>query len=483
MFTFSEKKYFSFVTTLAFFFFLMSVYNSIAQPNTWVVVYGGFNYDRGKGICQTYDKGFAVCGSSASFGQGNTDFYLLKIDEQGKYKWQNSFGGINLENCFSIQQTNDSGFVLCGYSNSFGTSGYDAYIVKTDSLGNLQWQKNYGSNDWDFTYWAEQTQDSGYIIAGETYNNTMHAYLIKTNSDGDTLWTKRYGGTNSSGFKEVHQTPDNGYIAAGYLQVSPGNKDFFVVRTDANGDTLWTKQYGSLSNDSCNSIALCKDKGFLLAGNRDTLTKHKALFYKMDSLGNIIQTVFEKNASGNRSISHIIESVEGDYVLIANTDVGGLGGQEIRMDKYNPGGWWVWGRSFGGTADDESYHFIQAQDSGYALVGYTASYGLGPDNVYIAKTNSVGSYSTTVNSYVSVKEENAEQKSIAIYPNPSAGKFNVSGEKIIGIRIYNIIGGLIYESERRPINTIDISDQPNGIYMMVIKLENGLARRKIIVSR
>ncbi|HNC39727.1 MAG TPA: hypothetical protein PK492_10185, partial [Chitinophagaceae bacterium] len=85
----------------------MSVYNSIAQPNTWVVVYGGFNYDRGKGICQTYDKGFAVCGSSASFGQGNTDFYLLKIDEQGKYKWQNSFGGINLENCFSIQQTND----------------------------------------------------------------------------------------------------------------------------------------------------------------------------------------------------------------------------------------------------------------------------------------------------------------------------------------------------------------------------------------
>jgi hypothetical protein len=259
-----------------------------------------------------------------------------------------------------------------------------------------------------------------------------------------------------------------------------------LLKTNSKGDSLWAKKYGTLSNDSCNSVAVCKDKGFLIGGNRDTLNKHKLLFYKTDSAGIISTTVFEKAAPGNRSISRMIQSNDGGCVLLANTDVGGFGGPEIRMDKYHTGGWWVWGRSFGGTLDDEGYDVIQAVDSGYALVGYTASYGMGPDNVFISRTNSLGLYPTAVNIYVSVPENDALAKSISLYPNPCHNQLTISSSDlpIHSLRILNMMGEVLQQvADRNNYFSLDMEPYTAGMYFIEMQLKEKTLRRKIMVEK
>ncbi|MEK6616923.1 MAG: T9SS type A sorting domain-containing protein [Bacteroidota bacterium] len=418
---FESSKKSRIVFWLCTFVFCLLPFALFSQLGTWVAIYGGTNYDRGRGIAQTSDKGYIVCGPTSSYGMGNTDAYLLKIDSAGKYQWQNTFGGMNIENCFSVKQTNDSGFAICGYTNSFGLGGYDAYMVKTDSLGNLQWQKTFGGTDWDFTYWAEQTNDGGYILAGESfsYGNNSQSYLIKTNSAGDTLWTKTFGGTNEEAAYEVHQTLDSGYILAGYTKsFGAGNADFFLIKTDSSGDTLWTKKFGNTSDDFCNSVALCKDGGFLLGGSTDSSGTPKIYFMKTDSAGKLLMSYIDTPTRGGKSVSRIRETMDGQFVTLINSNVGGLGRQEIYLDKWN-GVWAQWVKTFGGVDDDEGYNVEQTLDSGFVLVGYTASFGTGgSDNIFIAKTNRAGDYNNTINTYISVNEISEKNENTLIYPNP-----------------------------------------------------------------
>ena len=418
---FSESNEFSLIAFCIIIITLTFLpFELFSQPGTWMVVYGGTGYDRGTGIAQTFDKGYIVCATTSSYGMGNSDIYLLKIDSAGKFQWQNTFGGTGIDNCYSVIQTNDSGFIICGFTNSYGPGGYDGYLVKADSIGNLQWQKTFGGSSWDFAYWVEETNDGGFILAGETfsYGNNNRSYLVKTDKNGDTLWAKTYGGTQSNLAKEVHQTPDNGYIFAGTIVTNKGDKDFYLVKTNSSGDTLWTKSYGGTDNDSCNTIAVCKNKELLLGGCTDIGGIHKDLFIRTDSLGGFLYSVVDTpSGNTNITISRIIETSGGQLVMLVNADPGSFGKKDINLYEWDSGSW-PWGFSFGGPEDDEGYDLLQTADSGFVLVGYTHSFGIGPDNIFIAKTNSTGHYDNTVNSYVAVNEISEESERSLIYPNP-----------------------------------------------------------------
>lgn len=458
------------------------------QPNTWVSIYGGNKYDRGTGIAPAYDNNFVVCGNTSSYGSGTTDIYILKIDNTGKYVWQNTLGGSNIDNASSIQSTSDSGFVISGYTNSLGTGGYDAYLIKVNSDGLFQWQKTYGENDWDFAYWAEQTADGGYICCGESYRSgkNSQAYLIRTDADGDTLWTRLFGADGEDAFKEARQTSDGGFVAAGYATNASGDKDFFLVKTDAQGNQSWERTFGSSANDSCTTLDLCADGGFLLGGCRDTLGQHKSYFIKTDPAGNETFSKRQMNDSGNRSISRIRETLEGHYTYTQICDQGGFGGQEIYLITYDPtGDWYPFVSTLGGTKDEDAFDFVQNVDSGYTLIGYTETFGSGPDNIFIARTNAAGSYNNTVNSYVAVNEVSEDDDDFIIYPNPTNGKFQVASSKFkaMAIRIYNPLGEVILISVGSEKNEIDVSSATNGIYLLEVVAAEGTIRRKILLSK
>src|ERR1035437_159631 len=129
-------------------------------------VFGGLNEDYGLSVKQTFDKGYIIAGASSSYGAGNSDVYLMKLDSNGNFKWRNTFGGANVNWGYYVQQTTDSGYVIAGFTNSVGHGGYDMYLIRTNSIGDTLWTKTYGGTDWDFAYSVSQTSDGGFIVAG-----------------------------------------------------------------------------------------------------------------------------------------------------------------------------------------------------------------------------------------------------------------------------------------------------------------------------
>ena len=214
---------------------------------------GGAADDWAYSVQQTADGGYIVAGYTNSFGAGDYDFYLVKTNSQGDTLWTRTYGGSDDDWAYSVQQTADGGYIVAGYTYSFGAGDDDFYLVKTNSQGDTLWTRTYGGSGDDEAYSVQQTADGGYIVAGYTSSfgaGSGDFYLVKTNSQGDTLWTRTYGGSGYDGAYSVQQTADGGYIVAGYTgSFGAGSDDFYLVKTNSQGDTLWTRTYGGSSND------------------------------------------------------------------------------------------------------------------------------------------------------------------------------------------------------------------------------------------
>jgi len=259
----------------------------------WTRTYGGSDYDVGSSVAQTSDGGYIVAGLTQSFGAGGTDVYLVKTDAVGDTIWTRTYGGSDGDWGASVAQTSDGGYIVAGYTYSFGAGLSDVYLVKTDSVGDTMWTRTYGGSKLDWGYSVAQTSDGGYIVAG-LYDYDWEAetggdvYLVKTDSLGDTIWTRTYGGSGYDYGYSVAQTSDGGYIVAGRtLSFGAGSSDVYLVKTDAVGDTIWTRTYGGSSGDYGFSVAQTSEGGYIVAGQTLSFGAGLSDFYliKTDSLG------------------------------------------------------------------------------------------------------------------------------------------------------------------------------------------------------
>jgi len=225
----------------------------------------------GYSVQQTQDGGYIVTGTTNSAGNG--DIWLIKTDASGAPLWIRTFGGTGSEEGNAVQQTSDGGYVIAGYTFSFGHGGSDLWLVKTDASGDTLWTRAFGGTRNDFGYSVQETRDSGYIVAGNVgyYGpGGGDLWLVKTDASGDTLWTRTVGGTNDDAGYSVWQTLDNGYIVAGrtysFGPGSPTYPNVWLLRTDASGDTLWTRVYGGDSGDWARSVQQTQDGGYIVGG-------------------------------------------------------------------------------------------------------------------------------------------------------------------------------------------------------------------------
>ncbi len=374
----------------------------------WEKTFGGENTDIGRAIIETRDGGFLLGIESDSFGRGNYDAWiiklnaqgdkqwektfgsasgdsiesiqeisdggyvlagwsmgldafgdawLLRIDLNGNKQWEKTFGGSGTEYIYSLVSASDGGYLLSGYTNSWNASCTDGWIVKTDNKGNEEWSRKFGSSGCDEIHAGKRTLDGGYIFTG-TYK--YDTWLLKINANGNKQWEKTFGGSSSSSIETgwgVEQTLTQGYIIVGSTTQNNGNTDGWLIKTDGRGKEIWNKMYGSSASESFSDVVLGVDTGYAMVGSRydDVETDTDLWFVKTNSDGNAPLEP-EKSCT---------EDPTQDYCVL-------------------------WDKTFGGTKNDRFFSQAETEDGGIIFVGMTKDTRTGYKDGWIVKINSLG---------------------------------------------------------------------------------------------
>jgi hypothetical protein len=428
------------VSVVLFALFLVSF---AAAQQRWTKAYGGTRKDEGFSVQQTSDGGYIAAGYTASFGAGDSDVYLIKTNASGDTLWTRAFGGANADQAFTIKQTADSGYIVAGYTTSFGASGYDAWLIKTNASGDTLWTRTYGGTNDDLGTSVQQTADGGYIVAGWTGSfgaGNEDIYLVKTNASGNTLWTRTFGGANTDEAYSVRQTADSGYIIAGWTNsFGSGNGDVYLIKTNASGDTLWTRTFGGVGDDAGYSTQQTSEGGYIIAGYTASFGAGSHDFYlvKTNASGDTLWTrTF--GGVGDEDGHSVQPTVDGGYVIAGQTTSYGAGSDDVYLVKTDSSGDTLWTRTFGGSYIDVSSSVRQTADGGYIIAGYTAP-PASSGNVYLIKTDENGSLAVEVGR----ADQRAVAGSLRVVPTPFASSARVLGHEAEQFSLYDISGKLV----------------------------------------
>jgi hypothetical protein len=263
---------------------------AVAIIGGWTRTFGGAGDEHGQAVVQSADGGYVVAGYADSYGAGSGDAYLIKTDAFGSQGWVKTFGGTEWDACYSVQQTSEGGYILLGASASYRA---DFWLVKTDADGNQDWAKGFGETGWGQGRSVQQTNDGGYILVGTTcllWPDSGDIWLIKTDASGNQTWAKTFGGNLYDCGRSVRQTADRGYIVVGSTEsFGAGSFDVYLLRTDANGDTLWTRTYGGAADDVGNSVRQTTDCGYIVTGTTASYGagKEDIWLIRTDANGNV----------------------------------------------------------------------------------------------------------------------------------------------------------------------------------------------------
>jgi hypothetical protein len=361
---------------------------------------GGPESERGNSLIQTSDGGYAIAGSTISFGAGEADVYAVKLDANGNLQWTRTIGGPESEAGNSLIQTSDGGYAIAGATNSFGAGKADVYLVKLDAKGNLQWTRTIGGESDDIGHSLIQTSDGGYAIAGHTKSfraGDWDVYVVKLDAKGNLQWTRTIGGESDDIGHSLIQTSDGGYAIAGYtISFGAGGEDVYVVKLDAKGNLQWTKTIGGENDEGTllinapDDIIQTSDGGYAIAGSTASFGAGKADVYlvKLDAKGNL-QWTKTIGGPGYEIGFSLIQTSDGGYVIAGDT---GLPGEwDIYVVKLDAKGDLQWTK----TIDVKNEYFsepslIQTSDGGYAIAGHIESFGAGEWDVYVVKLDKIG---------------------------------------------------------------------------------------------
>jgi hypothetical protein len=264
----------------------------------WDKTYGGSGDDWATSLIQITrgwpsDSGYAVAGFTYSKGAGGADFWVIKLDVQGKEVWDKTYGGGGDDKATSLIQTTDGGYAVAGYTLSKGAGGEDFWVIKLDKQGNQVWDKTYGGGGDDWATSLIQTTDGGYAVTGYTESKGSGGkdfWVIKLDVQGKEVWDKTYGGGGDDWATSLIQTTDGGYAVTGYTESKgSGGKDFWVIKLDGQGKEVWDRTYGGGGDDLAWSLIQTTDGGYAVTGYTESKgSGGKDLWViKLDEQGNL----------------------------------------------------------------------------------------------------------------------------------------------------------------------------------------------------
>jgi len=378
---------------------------SVPLPTSsgWMKTFGGKDIDEGNSVQQTTDGGYIIVGyrDVNSFNNYNYgDVWLIKTDSNGDETWNRNFGGTDLDAGMSVQQTTDGGYIIIGGTNSFGAGDIDVWLIKTDTNGYETWNRTFGGKNIDYGNFVRQTTDGGYIIIGGTNSfgaGDIDVWLIKTDTNGYETWNRTFGGTDADEGLSVQQTSDGGYIITGYSSYSFGRfYDVWLIKTDDAGNKIWDKYFGTGSNLGY-SVQQTSDEGYIITGSVGFLDGNSDVWLiKTDSNGDETWN----RTFGGKNIDYgtfVRQTTDGGYI-IAGCKNSVITGDDIWLIKTDSSGNMIWDNTFGGISSDWGDSVQQTSDGGYiiaGMIGYRINiYNDEFGDVCLIKTDSQGKSKT-----------------------------------------------------------------------------------------
>lgn len=461
---------------------------SWAQPK-WFSKFGWWGVDIGYDVVETMDGHFLVTGYTSSFTNGNSDVMISKVHKNGWEMWTKHYGGINNDIGKAIVRTSDSGFVVAGFTNSFGNGGYDGFVIKVNKLGDTMWTRTFGGTDWDFFNAIQQTSDNGFVMGGYSYSDSKGAkdiWIVKTDSVGNLQWEKRIGGLLDDEVAAIEILHDNRIACFGTTHSFLDNKgNYFIYKTNNNGDSLFFKElgYADLEDIGYDFFERPIDSVFILCGssqspfNSDTMYYHQMV---VDSVGNVIGEIKETQGKLKNQIVYTNAYFNGykHYVIY---DLWGYG-----QGKHEPGiylftnQWFLNSSTYGSSENDYLLSCKRTSDKGLVAVGYTTGFNAKQEDVFILRMDST---LQNLNNVVNV--ESVEKKlSLNIYPNVASNYIYLDLNKMIKnmrVMAVDLQGRVVKEWTISSIyEQLDISTLEEGMYIIYVKVDNDVYTGKLI---
>lgn len=364
-----------------------------AQDSMWTKTFGGTNIDVAYAVEETNDEGYIIAGYTRSYGTtSGRNLWIFKTDKSGNLIWNKTFGGNSDDEGAAVKQTLDGGFIVAGYTSSFGAGAKDVFVVKTDSLGNEVWSRAFGGTSDEEAYALEVLPDGGYLIGCATSSATAGSrdgWLLRLNSSGNSVWDKKIGGLSTDGIRDLKLTSDNSIIITGWTASDGAGAlgNAWLVKTDSLGNILFNKNFGGTDADRGLSVQQTSDGGYILTGyTASSGAGNDDLFLvKTDGSGN--QTWAKTFGGTGRDYGNAVKQTsDGGYLIAGYTLTFGAGGDDLWIVKTDSTGTQLWNKTFGGTASDVAYSMDLTADGGYVIVGHTLSSGAGVHDAWLLRT-------------------------------------------------------------------------------------------------
>lgn len=362
-------------------FFILNLTLAVAaaaQSSVWDEVYGGSEFEESYSVVTAPDSSHVVIGYTMSQGAGGSDLALLKIGYDGGLGWLKTFGGMGSESGYDVLVTPDSDLVFVGYSTSFSPSA-QAYIIRTDLEGNHDWSRVYGGPADDYGYAIVQDDDGGFVIAGETRSfgaGQSDVYLTKLTAGGSQLWTKFYGGAGMDWASDICKTND-GFIVVGYTNsYGAGSYDTYLLRLDADCDTIWTRSYGTSFLEGGEAVVATEVGTYLIGGvSRGGVPENSdALLQCVDQSGTLLWEKLTGGTADDR-ISDLLLLPDGRAIAVGETGSSGSGGSDFLYVKIDTLGDSLASATYGAYLADKARAVAAVDDEGVVIAGYSASFG------------------------------------------------------------------------------------------------------------
>ncbi len=412
-------------------------------------------------VIETHDCCLVVVGATKSAYGGDWDVFLMKTDSDGDTLWTRTYGAFAWDQGRSIKETPDHGFIIAGFTSSFGAGLRDIYLIKTDSLGDTLWTRTYGAAYDEEARSVEMTPDGGYILAG--WSNRIPGgediYVIKTDSLGNVQWSQTYGDDRAQRGWSITNRSDGGYIAAGWSNIDFEASQIDVLKLNSNGDTVWTRLMGSPGDNEEGRCIIETDGGYVVACNSvDIRGNYWAALIKLNTGGDLVWTNL---IAGQSMTNSVIVTRAGSLVAT------GYGRNPAYyyafMVKVNASGRQRWLKTFQNTNYD--YYLrsvVQAYDGGYVFTGHIGDRAF--PYLWLVKlrgdeTQDVEDQDNVNPSYISLSPA---------YPNPfnaqTTIRYSLPKSSNVSIDIFDITG--------RKIETLLSSHQPAGEHSSVWNAED-----------